>query len=74
MRSSDVKEAEFVGTRCVIGLGDLHRISGIAEVDEVHALDDPAVLHVEAGDEPRLEHQRTPRRRPSATGTLMRPS
>ena len=41
----------------VIGLGRLDRIAGIAQVDEVHALDDAAVLHVEAGDEADLEHE-----------------
>src|SRR5678816_1152041 len=31
-------------------------IAGVAQVDEVHALDDAAVLHVEAGNDADLEH------------------
>ena len=56
----DVEEAELVRTRRVIGLGDLHRIAGIAQVDEIDALDDAAVLHVEAGDEADLQHVMPP--------------
>ena len=39
----------------VIGHGGLHRIAGIAQVDELHALDDAAAHHVEAGNEAGLE-------------------
>ena len=52
----DVEEAELVGAGAVIGLGRLDRIAGIDEIDEVHALDDAAVLHVEAGDHAGFEH------------------
>jgi hypothetical protein len=47
----DVEEAQLVGARPVVGLGDLDRIAGVAQIDEPHALDDAAVLDVEAGDE-----------------------
>ena len=53
----DVEEGELVGTGGVIGDRRLDRIAGIAQVDEVHALDDPAVLDVEAGNDADLEHR-----------------
>ena len=56
----DVEKAELVRARRVIGLGDLDRIAGIAQVDEIDALDDAAVLHVEAGNEARLQHVTPP--------------
>ncbi len=53
----DVEEAELVGAGRVIGDRRLDRIAGVAQVDEVDALDDAAVLHVEAGDDADLEHR-----------------
>ena len=47
----------------VIGLRRLDRVAGVAQVDELHALDDAPVLHVEAGDEADLEHVASDRRR-----------
>ena len=52
----DVEEAELVGARRVIGLRRLDRIAGVDEIDELHALHDAAVLHVEAGDHAGFEH------------------
>ena len=52
----DVEEAELVGAGRVIGARRLDRIAGVGEVDEADALDDAAVLHVEAGDDADLEH------------------
>ncbi len=47
----DVEEAELIGARRVIGDGGFDGIAGIDEIDELHALDDAAVLDVEAGDD-----------------------
>ena len=52
----DVEEAELVGAGGVIGDRGFHRIAGIDEVDELHALDDAAVLHVEAGNDAGLRN------------------
>ena len=52
----DVEKAEFVRARLVVGDRALHGISGVAQIDEVDALDDAAVLHVEAGNDAGLEH------------------
>jgi hypothetical protein len=54
---SDVEEAELVGTRGIIGRRRLDRVAGIDEVDEIDALDDAAVLHVQAGDDAGFQHQ-----------------
>lgn len=45
----DVEEGELVGALLVVAARDLDRIARIGEVDEVHALDDAAGGHVEAG-------------------------
>ena len=47
---------ELVGAGGVIGDRRLDRIAGVAQVDEVDAFDDAAVLDVEAGDDADLEH------------------
>ena len=47
----DVEERELVGALLVVPARDLDRIAGVAQVDEVDALDDAAVRDVEAGDD-----------------------
>ena len=51
----DVEEAQLVGAGRVIGGSGFDRIAGVDEVDEVDALDDAAVLHVEAGNDAGLQ-------------------
>ena len=53
----DVEEHQLVRARRVIGLGLLDRIAGVAQGEELHALDHAPVLHVQAGDDADLEHQ-----------------
>ena len=53
----DVEKAQFVGAGGVVGDRGFHRIAGIAQIDEVDALDDPAVLDVETGNDADLEHR-----------------
>src|SRR5262249_23916737 len=52
----DVEEAELVGAGSVVGSSRLDGIARILQVDEVDALDNAAVLDVEAGDDADLEH------------------
>ena len=52
----DVEEAEFVGAGGVVGDGGFHRIAGVAQIDEIDALDHAAVFDVEAGDDADFEH------------------
>ena len=47
----DVEEAQFIGAGCVVQRGLLDRVAGIAQGDEVHALDDAAILHVQTGND-----------------------
>ena len=47
----DVEEGEFVGALLVVAARDLDRIAGVAQLDEVDALDDAAVGDVEAGND-----------------------
>src|SRR4029453_7814603 len=56
VRGGDVEEHELVGTLGVIGERGLDRIAGVAQVDELHTLDDATVLYVEARDDALGEH------------------
>src|SRR5690606_22190347 len=51
MGGSDVEEGDLVGTLLVVAAGDLHRVAGVTDVLELHALDHPAVFHVQAGND-----------------------
>ena len=52
----DVEEGQLVGALLVVARGDLHRVAGVAQFDEVDALDDPAAGDVEAGNDAFGEH------------------
>ena len=56
MARRDVEEAKLVGAGLVIGGCRLDGIAGVAQIDEVDALDDAAVLHIEAGNDADLQH------------------
>jgi hypothetical protein len=47
----DVQKGEFVGALLVVAAGDLNRIAGIAQIDEIDALDDAAGGDVQAGND-----------------------
>ena len=51
MAGGDVEEAQLVRPGGVIGARLLDRIAGVAQIDEVDALDHAAVGDVEAGDD-----------------------
>ena len=48
----NVEEAQLVRTLAVVARRDLHRITGVAQADEIHALHHPAGGDVQAGDHP----------------------
>ena len=52
----DVEEGQLVGALLVVAGGDLDRIAGVAQLDEVDALDDAPGGHVEAGNDAFGEH------------------
>ena len=64
----DVEESKLVGAGRVIGDRGLHRIAGVAQVHKIHALDDPAVLDVEAGNDADFEHDRATARTQTESG------
>ncbi len=66
----DVEEAELVGAGRVIGARRLHRVAGVGQVDEAHALDDAAVLDVEAGNDAGLEGHAASRSAINASAAL----
>ena len=65
-RRGDVEEDHLVGALGVVAAGQLDRVAGVDEVDEVHALDDPTGVDVEARDDPGGAHEA------SATATGVR--
>jgi len=66
------REAQLVGARGVIGDRALDRIAGVAQIDEMHALDDAAVLHVETGNDAALKHGPAPSEEVSHAGAFAR--
>ena len=48
---SDVEEYQFIGALAIVSPRDLDRIAGIGDVLEAHALDDAALVHVQAGND-----------------------
>src|SRR3546814_564374 len=58
----NVEETKLVGARRVIGARGLDRVAGVAQVDEVDALDDAPVGDVEAGDDANADGHLLPSR------------
>jgi hypothetical protein len=56
VRGGDVEEDQLVGTLRVVALGELHRVAGVTDVDEVRALDDATVVDVQTGNDPLQDH------------------
>ena len=56
VRRGNVEEDDFVGAFAGVARGLRGRIAGINEVDELHAFDDAAGVHVEAGDDALGQH------------------
>ena len=52
----DVEEHQLIGAGGVVGAGLLDRIAGVAQGEELDALDHAAVLDVQAGDDSDLKH------------------
>ena len=58
-RRGDVEEDELVGALGVVARGQLDGVAGVAQVDEVRALDDAAGVDVQARDDALEVHQRS---------------
>ncbi len=43
----DVQEHQFVGPFCLVAGGNLDRVAGIAQVDEIRPLHDPAPIDIQ---------------------------
>jgi hypothetical protein len=46
VRGGDVEEHQLVRALRVVALGQLHRIAGVAQPDEVGSLHDAALVHI----------------------------
>ena len=47
----DVEKDEFIGALLIVTPRDLDRIAGILDLEELDALDDPALVDIQAGDD-----------------------
>ena len=56
VRGGDVEEDQLVRPLGVVAGRELDRVAGVAQADEVGPLDDPARVHVEAGDDALQSH------------------
>ena len=54
----DVQKGKLVRALLVVARSDLHRVSGVAQFDEVHALDHAAAGHVQTGNDALGQHGR----------------
>ena len=55
----DIEKYQFIGARSVVAAGQLHRIAGITQADEIHPFHHAAGSHVEAGNDPFSNHSST---------------
>ena len=53
---ADVEEHQLVGPVLLVAAGDLDGVAGVAEVEEVGALDHAAAVHVQTGDDAFGQH------------------
>ncbi len=56
VRGGDVEQHDFVRAFAGVARGELGGIAGVDDVDELHALDDAAGVHIEAGDDALGQH------------------
>ena len=71
-RRADVEEAKLIGAGSTVGTRLFDGIAGVAEILEADAFHHPAVLDVQAGDDPPGQHAPSSAVWPSAT--VNRPS
>ena len=45
-----IEKGELVRALLIVTTGNLHRVSGVAYVDELHPFDDPSGIHVQTRD------------------------
>ena len=58
MAGRDVEKHQFVGPFFLVARRDLDRIPGVAQVDEIDALDHPAAIDVQTGNDAFCQHVR----------------
>src|SRR5260221_2288135 len=52
----DVEEGNFIGALVIVFFGDFDRVAGVAQVDEIDALDHAAGVDVQTGDDAFCQH------------------
>jgi hypothetical protein len=57
MAGSDIEKHELIGTAGAVAAGQLHRVTGVAQTDEVDPLHHAAIGHIETGDDPLGNHR-----------------
>ena len=76
MAGGDVEKNKLVGPLGLIPRSHRHGVTSIDEFEKLRSLDDPPLLHVEAGDDPLGQHHAfSPAvEKPVGTGSPTRPS
>ena len=65
MRGGDIQETQLIRALVVIDLRLLHRVTGVNNINEIHALHNAAIVNIQAGDDTGFEHPRTLTDQPS---------
>jgi len=68
VRGGDIQERDLVGAGSVVLNRALNRVTCVADVDEIDALDDPPATHVEARDDAFCKHTETHIHKPGVLG------
>ena len=56
MAGCDIKKHQFVSALLFVPLGDLHGITCVLQVDEIHALNHASGVYIQAGNDTLCEH------------------
>ena len=56
MAGTDIEKHEFVGPFLLITARHFHGVAGVAQLKEVHALDDAAAIYIQTGNDALGEH------------------
>ena len=55
-RCGDIEKDNLICTLLVVPLGEFHRVTGIPEAEKIGPFHYPALLEIEAGDDPSRQH------------------
>jgi hypothetical protein len=54
---ADVEEHEFIRSVSLVAPGNLNRVAGVAQLQEIDAFDHPATIYVQTGNDAFGQHE-----------------